>query len=89
MPLCRVRVRSWWTTCDDSIGQTAALLAELERTVCYDPRRVHATGVSNGGVFLYALATSRLAYAPDCSRLPRTPKHSHATLLKRRHSNLS
>ena len=55
------RVRSWWTTCEDSITQTAELLAELERTLCFDPRRVYATGVSNGGVFLYELAASRLA----------------------------
>ena len=50
-----------WTTCEDSVQQVAELLDELERAVCFDPRRVFATGVSNGGVFLYELATSRLA----------------------------
>lgn len=59
--LWRVFPLSWWTTCQDSVGQTAELLAELERSLCFDPRRVYATGVSNGGVFLYELAISRLA----------------------------
>ena len=43
--------------------QVANLLGELERTLCYNPRRVYATGVSNGGMFLYELAASPLANA--------------------------
>ena len=54
---------SWWTTCEDSVRQTAELLGELERSLCYDPRRVYAVGCSNGGIFLYELATSHLAPA--------------------------
>ena len=51
----------WWTTCEDSVEQVAALLSELDTSVCFDRRRVYATGFSNGGVFLYELAVSRLA----------------------------
>lgn len=50
-----------WTTCEDSVAQTARLLDELERSICFDPRRVFASGVSNGGIFLYELAVSPLA----------------------------
>jgi len=52
-----------WATCEDSVAQTERLLDELEATLCYDPRRVYATGVSNGGMFLYELAASRVATA--------------------------
>jgi len=51
----------WWTTCEDSVGQIEALLLELHRALCFDPRAVFATGVSNGGMFLYELAASPLA----------------------------
>jgi poly(3-hydroxybutyrate) depolymerase len=52
-----------WTTCEDSVAQVSRLLAELKTALCIDPRRVFATGVSNGGVFLYELAASHLATA--------------------------
>ena len=35
-----------------------ALLDELEALLCLDTRRIHATGISNGGVFLYELAAT-------------------------------
>ena len=50
-----------WATCEDSVMQTQELLDELDRAVCFDPQRVYATGVSNGGIFLYELAASRLS----------------------------
>ena len=52
-----------WTTCEDGVAQVSSLLEELKGALCIDPRRVYATGVSNGGVFLYELATSHLATA--------------------------
>jgi hypothetical protein len=33
-----------------------ALLDDLEAQLCLDTQRVYATGISNGGVFLYARA---------------------------------
>jgi poly(3-hydroxybutyrate) depolymerase len=49
-----------WTTCEDSVAQVATLLRELDRALCFDEASVFASGVSNGGVFLYALAASEL-----------------------------
>lgn len=46
-----------WTTCEDSVAQVSALLDEVLSSYCVDASRVFATGVSNGGVFIYALAT--------------------------------
>jgi len=46
----------WWTTCEDSVAQAVALLDELEQLLCVHPRRVYATGISNGGVFVHELA---------------------------------
>jgi len=48
----------WWTTCEDSVAQVVALLDELGALLCLDTRRIHATGISNGGVFLYELAAT-------------------------------
>ena len=45
-----------WTTCEDSVAQTEALLDHILATVCVDERRVFATGESNGGIFLFELA---------------------------------
>ena len=53
----------WWTTCEDSIAQVRTLLAELSRSLCFDTTSVFASGVSNGGMFLYELARSDLADA--------------------------
>jgi poly(3-hydroxybutyrate) depolymerase len=63
VPLRASSARSWWTTCDDSVRQTEDLLRELDVSLCYDPRSVYAVGVSNGGMFLYELASSYLSRA--------------------------
>lgn len=39
----------------DDVGFVAALLDHLEAEVCVDPRRVFATGMSNGGIFSHRL----------------------------------
>lgn len=49
-----------WTTCNDDISFTDALLDWLEEELCVDPARVFVTGHSNGGQFAWAVA-ARLA----------------------------
>ena len=51
----------WWTTCDDSVGHVEEILAELERSVCFDTSLVFGAGFSNGAMMLFELAASRLA----------------------------
>ena len=41
----------------DDVAFVRALLDELERTVAIDPRRVYATGMSNGAMMSYRLAS--------------------------------
>lgn len=52
--------RSWNDTRNlstaDDVGFIRALIAELERTQSVDPRRIYATGISNGGFFSQRLA---------------------------------
>jgi polyhydroxybutyrate depolymerase len=40
----------------DDIGFIRALLAEIELSYSIDPKRIYATGLSNGGIFSYRLA---------------------------------
>jgi polyhydroxybutyrate depolymerase len=40
----------------DDVGFIRALIDELEKTQAIDPRRVYATGMSNGGMMTYRLA---------------------------------
>jgi len=60
----------WWTTCRDTVDFALKLLAQVQAQVCIDMSRVYAAGCSNGGMFLYELASdSRTAnlfagYAP-------------------------
>ncbi len=45
-----------WTNAVDDVAFVKALLAQLESTWCIDPKRVHATGMSNGGFLSHRLA---------------------------------
>lgn len=45
-----------WTDSVDDIAFTKALIEELQESLCIDPKRVYATGFSNGGFFSYRLA---------------------------------
>jgi len=46
-----------WTHCrDDDVDFVLDLLASLEQSLCIDPRRIYATGGSNGGMFTWELA---------------------------------
>ena len=40
----------------DDVGMTAALLDDLAKVVRIDPRRIYATGISNGAMMAYRLA---------------------------------
>jgi len=43
-------------TDSDDIGFIEVLLDDLQKTLSIDPNRIYATGFSNGGMFVYALA---------------------------------
>mmetsp|Transcript_881 Transcript_881/g.2628 ORF Transcript_881/g.2628 Transcript_881/m.2628 type:complete len:366 (-) Transcript_881:160-1257(-) len=45
----------WWTTCQDSVAQTLAVLAEVVGGHCIDEDRVFSTGISNGGAYQFEL----------------------------------
>jgi len=44
-----------WNNVDD-VGFTRSLLDDLAKVVSVDPKRVYATGISNGGIMAYRLA---------------------------------
>jgi polyhydroxybutyrate depolymerase len=44
-----------WCSCYDDVGFVAALLDEIEATLCVDLDRVFATGMSNGAMFVHRL----------------------------------
>ncbi|PWB74362.1 MAG: hypothetical protein C3F15_08045 [Holophagae bacterium] len=54
-PECGEPRECLWCSCHDDVGFIAALLDELERTLCVDRDRVYATGISNGGMFVHRL----------------------------------
>jgi polyhydroxybutyrate depolymerase len=76
----------------DDLGFLKALLERLPLAYCVDPRRVYATGMSNGGMMTYRLAcdlSDRIAAAapvagalvlPSCTRARAVPLfHFHGT----------
>ena len=58
----------------DDVGFVRALIDSLERELEIDPRRVYATGISNGGMFAHRLACELpgvlAAIAPVAGALP-------------------
>jgi polyhydroxybutyrate depolymerase len=58
----------------DDVGFVRALLDTLERELAIDPRRVYATGISNGAMFAYRLACDLpgtfAAVAPVAGAMP-------------------
>jgi len=48
------------STCANDVGFISALLDHLSDMLCVDEQRVHATGMSNGAIFLYYLATTEV-----------------------------
>lgn len=65
----------WQTTGDDHTNRDLrfvdTLLAQLQRELRVDPHRIHATGHSNGGGFVYLLASTRgvqfASFAPSAA----------------------
>lgn len=47
----------------DDVGFISAMVATLERELPIDPRRVYATGISNGGIMTYELACDTSIFA--------------------------
>jgi len=65
----------WWTTCSDSVGFVEATLDAIEAAFCVNTSAVWATGGSNGGIFVYELASDarmagRLAGIAPVTGLP-------------------
>jgi len=56
---CSQADNCWWTTCFDSVGQTLAILDEVEQDLCVDLDRIWAIGCSNGGMFTFELASDQ------------------------------
>jgi polyhydroxybutyrate depolymerase len=44
-----------WATCHNDLGFVERLLDRLEASLCIDPERIYATGMSNGGMFVHRL----------------------------------
>ena len=62
-----------WCSCHDDVAFVAALLDELEASLCVDAGRVYATGFSNGAMLVYRLGcdlTERFAAVAPVSGLP-------------------
>jgi polyhydroxybutyrate depolymerase len=63
-----------WGSAHDDVGFVRLLLDTLSRTVAIDPRRVYATGISNGAMFAHRLACDLpgvfAAIAPVAGALP-------------------
>ncbi len=70
-----------WTDSVDDIAFTKALLDKLESDYCIDPKRVYATGMSNGGFFSHRigceLANRFAAIAPVAGVLGIPPDQCH------------
>jgi poly(3-hydroxybutyrate) depolymerase len=64
-----------WCSCYDDVGFIAALLDEIEATLCIDLDRTFATGMSNGAMFVHRLGcdlSDRIAaIAPNGGTLAR------------------
>ncbi|CAK0834595.1 unnamed protein product [Prorocentrum cordatum] len=63
-----------WTTGYNDVGFVQQLVDELKSTLCVDPKRIFATGCSNGGMFVHDLAQHMsgtfAAVAANCAGKP-------------------
>ena len=62
----------------DDVGYAAKLLDDLSTVVNVDPKRVFATGMSNGAMMCYRLAAEPLG--PDCRHCPDCRDHGDREL---------
>ena len=61
-----------WTSCHDDVVYTETVLYDISSRFCVDMDSVHMSGASNGGMFLWTRALSRMSgsvgtLAPVCS----------------------
>lgn len=66
----------------DDVGFITAVVADVGRQVGIDPKRVYATGISNGGMMTYALACNTAVFAaigPDSATQLDTCGDPHPT----------
>lgn len=72
-----------WTDSVDDVKFVKELLAKLESDYCIDPKRVFATGYSNGGFLSYRLACDMAdtfaAIAPVAGEMGMAPEQCHPT----------
>lgn len=63
-----------WTTGYNDVGFVRQLVDELKSSLCIDPKRIFATGCSNGGMFVHELAQhlsgTFAAVAANCAGKP-------------------
>ena len=50
-----------WTSCHDDLAYTERALYDILARFCVDTERVHVTGMSNGGMFIWTRVLARLA----------------------------
>lgn len=56
-PLCNEMNTCDWTSCHDDIGFIDFVMREVTDNFCIDLDHVHLSGMSNGGIFAYYLAS--------------------------------
>ncbi|CAE8638407.1 unnamed protein product [Polarella glacialis] len=58
------------STCVDDTGFMRALMLHLKQSFCIDESRIHGTGISTGGIFLYAMAADPVVGPQLASIMP-------------------
>ena len=61
-----------WTSCHDDVAFTEAALLQILSSYCVDTGKIHMSGASNGGMFIWTQALAKLSaslasVAPVCS----------------------
>ena len=61
-----------WTSCHDDVAFTEAALLQILSSYCVDTDKIHMSGASNGGMFIWTQALAKLSaslasVAPVCS----------------------
>jgi len=59
-----------WCTCVDDISFVVAMTTKLRSELCIDERRMHSTGMSNGGMMAYQVRTMLLLLVLTLLRYP-------------------
>ena len=56
-PLCDAKTSCDWTSCHDDIGFLDFLIHRVSHQYCIDMDHIHLSGISNGGMFAYYVAS--------------------------------